>query len=312
MSLFLVVALPALAPSPDTGTPESPASPGGPGVDALWGTVRQELAVLRDAPLRAFVPGRLEVLTEGLEEADDDPSVAYTSCADEALHAVGRAIDAGASRIAVLPVALAIDEREGSPGAPDDDDLDRLQRGLDGIGRRHPGVELTYVGPPFDDPPALEAAIAALRPPGSEEPALLAASVERAFRGDVDRFARFMRVLQEGVPPGTTIVLRGSAVQGESYRTGEPFDARGPGTSDLDIVLVGDAAMAEWHPGAFYLPGVNTMPLWDEAREVAPGLEPARAAAQEIAGRPVAIQAMARWFLDLRSGLQGTPYATLG
>lgn len=312
MSLFLVVALPAVAPPPDTATPESPASPAGPGVDPLWGTVRQELAVLRDAPLRAFVPGRLEVLTEGLEEADDDPSVAYTSCADEALHAVGRAIDAGASRIAVLPVALAIDEREGSTGGPDDDDLDRLHRGLDGIGRRHPGVELTYVGPPFDDPPALEAAIAALHPPGSEEPALLAASVERAFGGDVDRFARFMRVLQDAVPPGTTIVLRGSAVQGESYRTGEPFDARGPGTSDLDIVLVGDAAMAEWHPEAFYLPGVNTMPLWDEAREVAPGLEPARAAAQEIAGRPVAIQAMARWFLDLRSGLQGTPYATLG
>lgn len=311
MSLLLVVALPPVAPEARPETAESADAPRGPGTDPLWGTVRQELAVLRDAPLRAFAPGRLEVLTEGLEEADDDPSVAYTSCADEALHAVGRAIDAGASRIAVLPVALAIDEPEGSPAGSDADDLERLHRGLDGIGRRHPGIELTFIGPPFDDPPALEAVIAALHPAGSEEPALLAASVERAFGGDVDRFARFMHVLQDVVPTGTTLVLRGSAVQGESYRTGEPFDARGPGTSDLDVVLIGEAAMAEWNPEAFYLPGVNTMPLWDEARDVAPGLESARVAAQEIAGRPVALQAMARWFLDLRSGLQGTPYATL-
>lgn len=311
MSLLLVVALPHVAPEarPDAST--SADLQDGRNVDPLWGTVRQELAVLRDAPLRAFVPGRLEVLTAGLDEADGAPTVAYTSCADEALHAVGRAIDAGASRIAVVPVALAVDEPQGSPAGPDPADLDRLHCGLDAIGRRYEDVELAYVGPPFADPPALEAAIAALRPAGSEEPALLAASVDRAFGGDVDRFARFMQVLQAALPEGTALVLRGSAVQGESYRTGEPFDARGQGTSDLDIVLIGEAAMAEWHEDAFYLPGVNTMPLWDRARDVAPRLEAARAAAQEIAGRPVALQAMARWFLDLRSGLQGTPYVTL-
>ena len=96
-----------------------------------------------------------------------------------------------------------------------------------------------------------------------------------------------------------------------SYKSGEPFDGRGPGTSDLDVVLVGDEAMAEWQPDAFYLPGVNTMPLWDEARWVAPQARPASGEAQELAGRPVSLQAMALWFLDLRSSLQGTPYVTL-
>jgi hypothetical protein len=44
---------------------------------------------------------------------------------------------------------------------------------------------------------------------------------------------------------------------------------------------------------------------------VAPTIDPARSAAQSIARRPVSIQAMARWFLDLRSGLQGQPYVLL-
>ena len=95
-----------------------------------------------------------------------------------------------------------------------------------------------------------------------------------------------MSALQGGVPPGTRLILRGSAVQGESYRTGEPFDARGPGTSDLDVVLLGDEAMAAWEPEAFYLPGVNTQPLDDDAPDLAdPRLERARRLAQEAAGR---------------------------
>jgi hypothetical protein len=174
-------------------------------------------------------------------------------------------------------------------------------------------VDLQYVGPPFHHAPALEAAIAALRPAGSDEPALLAGAIDRAFGGDLDRFALFMRALQDGVPGGTRLVLRGSAVQGASYKTGEPFDARGPGTSDLDVVLLGEDAMAAWDPDAFYLPGVNTQPLDDASPHIAdPRLERARREAQDAAARPVALQAMARWFLDLRSGLQGTPYVVLG
>ena len=77
---------------------------------------------------------------------------------------------------------------------------------------------------------------------------------------------------------------------------------------------MGDEAMAAWEPEAFYLPGVNTQPLDDErARHRRPARSSGpRRAPRTAAGRPVALQAMARWFLDLRSGLQGTPYVVLG
>jgi hypothetical protein len=276
----------------------------------VWRAVRDEVANLRDVPAGAVTPGRLDVLAAAISEDGDDPTVQYAATADEAIEAVRARIDDGAAAVAVVPVGLAVDDAEGSLRDPD---LLELHRRLDEVGREHPGVELQYVGPPFDHAPALEAAVAALRPAGSEEPALLAGAIDRAFEGDLDRFARFMAALQAGVPAGTRLVLRGSAVQGSSYKTGEPFDARGPGTSDLDIVLIGDEAMAAWEPEAFYLPGVNTQPLYDDARDIAsPTLEKARAAAQAVAGRPVALQAMTRWFLDLRSGLQGTPYVVLG
>ena len=159
----------------------------------------------------------------------------------------------------MVPIALAVDDAEGSLLDPD---LVELHERLDEVGRAHPEVELQYVGPPFDQAPGA-------RGRGGRAPARRGrtsrrsspAAIERAFDGDLDRFARFMAALQAGVPPATRLVLRGSAVQGVSYRTGEPFDARGPGTSDLDVVLLGEAAMAAWAPDAFYLPGVNTQPL---------------------------------------------------
>jgi hypothetical protein len=276
----------------------------------VWRAVRDEVANLREVRPGALTPGGLEVLAAAISEDSDDPTVQYATSADSAIQAVRARIEDGAAAVAVVPVGLAIDDAEATLRDPD---LLELHRRLDEVGRANPNVELQYVGPPFDHAPALEAAVAALRPAGSEEPAMLAGAIDRAFGGDLDRFARFMAALQSGVPAGTRLVLRGSAIQGVSYRSGEPFDHRGPGTSDLDIVLLGDAAMAAWHPEAFYLPGVNTQPLYDDARDIAtPELEQARTAAQTLAGRPVSLQAMARWFLDLRSGLQGTPYVVLG
>jgi hypothetical protein len=290
------------APDPAGAPVSAPPTDARPDV---WGSVRREVQHLRASS--TVTPRRLEDLAIA---QDVDPHVAYAASPGEAIDAVRERIAEGADAVAVVPVALAID---GVGADLRDPGLIELHRGLDDIGREHPGVEIQYVGPPFDDTPALESVVAALRPAGSDEPALLAGAIQRAFDGDLDRFARFMAALQSGVPAGTRIVLRGSAVQGESYRTGEPFDARGPRTSDLDVVLLGDAVMAEWAPGAFYLPGVNSEPLYDDAPDVAsPALERARAAAQEAAGRPVALQAMARWFLDVRSGLQGTPYVVLG
>ena len=120
-----------------------------------------------------------------------------------------------------------------------------------------------------------------------------------------------MAVLSPALPPETVLVLRGSVVAGRSFRTGEPFDALGPGTSDLDVVVVGDDARDMFAEEAQLLGGINTLPLSDDAPWVAPGLEVARRRAQAVARRPVSIQAMAGWFLELRSRVQGQPYVIL-
>ena len=134
--------------------------------------------------------------------------------------------------------------------------------------------------------------------------------VQRVFHGDIRLYRHFLATLHEATGD-VEIVLRGSAVTGESYRGHEPFDAAGPGTSDVDLVLVGPEAFGFWERDAFYLHGVNTRPLSASAPSVAPALEPARRAAQALIDRPVSIQAMARWFLVLRSLVQGQRHVIL-
>src|SRR5918992_392676 len=63
--------------------------------------------------------------------------------------------------------------------------------------------------------------------------------VRLAFGSDARQFEEFCRVIKEAIPEGTRVVLRGSAVTGERWNDSAPFDAEGPGTSDLDVTLVG-------------------------------------------------------------------------
>ncbi len=285
------------------------------GLGSLLGALRLEVGrlgrateKLGEAPARAIAVASRDELERELRDADPaDVTVTYATDEAGALEAaLERSIAAGGRQVLVVPLAVAVEE----PVPPAH--LDELDRRVAAVRGRHPEVEVVYVGPPWDDPPMLEAVIRLLgtgAEPGVAE--LVAQIVARAFDGDWDRYASFLATLRSALPPDTRVVIRGSGVQGESYRSGEPFDARGHGTSDLDVVLLGDAAMALWRPDAFYLPNVNTLPLDDDDRTVAPGLEPTRAAAQAIAGRPVAIQAMAPWFLELRSALQGTPYVVV-
>ncbi len=137
-------------------------------------------------------------------------------------------------------------------------------------------------------------------------------TLDRAFNGDEATLARLVSILTPVLPPGTRLFLRGSAVSGESYKTKEPFDAAGPGTSDLDIVISGPGTMDLFADDGFYLPRVNSRPLCDHDRAVAPALDAARSEAQDLVSRPVSIQAMAEWFLDIRSATQGTPHLFLG
>ena len=85
-----------------------------------------------------------------------------------------------------------------------------------------------------------------------------------AFGGDQERFDEFCRMIREEIPEGTGVVLRGSAVTGQRWKDGAPFDAEGPGTSDLDLTLVGDEAVALFKPTGFFVPGVHSRPVSDE------------------------------------------------
>lgn len=141
---------------------------------------------------------------------------------------------------------------------------------------------------------------------------LATGTIERGFDGDVERLRRFVSILASALPAGTLVALRGSTVAGRSFRTGAPFDAQGPGTSDLDVVVLGTTVRDLFTDEALYPGGINTLPLSDATPWVAaPPLEAARRRAQAVARRPVSIQAQAGWFLELRARIQNQPYVIL-
>ena len=135
--------------------------------------------------------------------------------------------------------------------------------------------------------------------------------VELGFGGDRQRFEEFCRVLREGLPVGTGVALRGSVVTNERYEDGRPFDAKGDGTSDLDVTLVGDEVRECWKQDAYYIPGLHTMPLHDEDPDCAPNLDALRRRLQEIARRPVSFQATSNIVLFARDVLMNQPYFML-
>jgi hypothetical protein len=136
--------------------------------------------------------------------------------------------------------------------------------------------------------------------------------VRLAFGGSEERFNEFIRVVREAIPPGTSVVLRGSAVTGQRWKDGAPFDADGPGTSDLDLTLVGgDEVMALYKLTGFFIPGIHSRPLSDEDPEIAPDLIPLRKQLMEMVKRPVNIQGSRDAVLYVRGELIGQPYLVL-
>src|SRR5919106_4024699 len=87
--------------------------------------------------------------------------------------------------------------------------------------------------------------------------------VRLAFGGEARRFEEFCEMVRAAIPEGTAVVLRGSAITGERWKDGAPFDAEGPGTSDLDLTLVGDEVLQHFKLTGFYVPGVHSRPLSD-------------------------------------------------
>ncbi len=259
---------------------------------AMWAAVRR--AVASDAADLPASPG------------DAPPRVwAWRATGDRAAALANRAINQGATRIVILPTSIVLD----GPSRP----LETMaaRAALAPIIDSHPGVDFQVLGLSPDHAEVASRVIQMLRAEQPTAVGLLDAALARIFGTHLDEVGRFLAVLREGLPDGTRIYLRGSAVNGRSYETGVPFDGRGFGSSDLDLVVVGDKAARAWVPDARLLGGLNTLPLSDQARWVAPTLDPTRDAAQRIAGRPVSLQSMAGWFLELRAVVQGQQYVEL-
>lgn len=132
--------------------------------------------------------------------------------------------------------------------------------------------------------------------------------VTLAFGGDERLFIAFYRKLQQGLPEGTGIVLRGSVVTNKRHEDGMPFDSQGKATSDLDVTLVGSKVMEAWNSDAYYIPGLHTKPLGDKDPDIAPSLNPLRESLQKLVGRPVNFQATSSMVLYGRDVLFGEPY----
>ena len=135
--------------------------------------------------------------------------------------------------------------------------------------------------------------------------------IRLAFGGSEERFEEFLRVIREEIPDGTSVILRGSAVTGIRWKDRATFDADGPGTSDLDLTLVGDAVIGLFKINGFFVPGVHSRPLSDDDPDIAPDLIPLRETLMVMTGRPVNIQASRDVVIQFRGGLLDQPYLTL-
>jgi hypothetical protein len=125
----------------------------------------------------------------------------------------------------------------------------------------------------------------------AEEPreTTIARVIELAFSGDRSRFEQFLERLQSVTPEDGSVILRGSAVTGYRWADNAPFDADGPGSSDLDVTFVGGGMLNHWDE--FYIPALHTVPLSDEHPAACPELTPLRSELCRLAGRPVNLQA---------------------
>jgi hypothetical protein len=100
-------------------------------------------------------------------------------------------------------------------------------------------------------------------------------------------------------------------VTGCRWNDGAPFDSDGPGTSDLDVTLVGEPALGLFKLSGFFVPGVHSRPLSDEDPDIAPDLVPLRRKLMAMVGRPVNIQASREIVIQFRGDMLGQPYLIL-
>ena len=133
--------------------------------------------------------------------------------------------------------------------------------------------------------------------------------IRLAFDNDRDRYDAFVRAIDEATPPGVEVILRGSAVTGHKWHSEEPFDADGPGTSDLDVTFVGGGMVALFRD--FHIPGIHSAPLSEAHPFASPALGPLRKRLCAMCGRPVNLQATTSLVQFLRDVVMDQPYLVL-
>lgn len=133
--------------------------------------------------------------------------------------------------------------------------------------------------------------------------------IQLAFGGDPQRFEEFVRVLSDATPDGVEVILRGSAVTGHKFGSDEPFDADGPGTSDLDVTFVGGDMVTLFRE--FHIPEIHSVPLSEAHPFASPALAPLRDRLSSMAQRSVNLQATTSLVQNLRDVTLDQPYLVL-
>ena len=114
--------------------------------------------------------------------------------------------------------------------------------------------------------------------------------IRLAFGDEPAKLDHFVDLIKGAIPENTGVVLRGSAVTGYRWKDGAPFDADGPGTSDLDLTFVGSRILEYYKATGFFVPGIHSRPISKDDPDIAPGLTPLREQLMSLVKRPVNIQ----------------------
>jgi hypothetical protein len=133
--------------------------------------------------------------------------------------------------------------------------------------------------------------------------------MQLAFGGDPQRYDEFLRVLGDATPAGVQVILRGSAVTGHKHGSDEPFDADGPGTSDLDVTFVGGDMVSLFRE--FHIAGIHSVPLSEQHPFASPPLAALRKELCAMVQRPVNLQATTSLVQYVRDVVMDQPYLVL-
>lgn len=130
-----------------------------------------------------------------------------------------------------------------------------------------------------------------------------------AFGGDPKKYEEFVQTIADATPDGVEVILRGSSITGHKHGSDEPFDAEGPGTSDLDVTFVGGNMVMLF--SSFHIAGIHSVPLSDEHPYASSALGPLRDKLCKMTGRPVNLQATTSIVQYVRDIVMDQPYLVL-